>query len=86
MDALLWVIFQILQHILQPFPGIDVLRLLAGQKGIYHRRTLRTLMGTAKQIVLAAQGYGTNHILDQVVINLHATIQCTSNCGNWCAA
>ena len=63
-----------LEDITQPFPGIDPLDLTASEEGIHHGGSLSPLVGTGEQVVLAAQGQRADGVLDEIVVDLQATV------------
>ncbi len=62
------------QHIAQPQLGVDIVSLTRCQERVEHRCTLRCLVRAGEKVVLAAQSYRTNRVLDQVVVDLNTTV------------
>ena len=68
------MVFQPLQHVLHPFPGVDPGGLARRKKGVHHRRPFGCVVGAAEQVVLTPDGHRADRVFYQVVVNFDAPV------------
>jgi hypothetical protein len=74
-DTVYRVILDSEQHILQPGLGIDLVHFTARHEGIHYGDSLGRFVITGKEVIFSAQGYGSDGVFDQVIIDFNFAIQ-----------